>query len=156
MDKIYQIIALVIASLILGVGINALSGKPLPLCAHPDQFKVHHENEAKSHEILDLWKSMTVIFIDSRSAEAFAEGHIPGAFSIPYTLFEEGTPQEVEMLPRDQNIVVYCDGADCHASQVVADKLEELGYEKSRMKIFSGGWQEWIQLGGEVEQGGTE
>ncbi|MBK7496538.1 MAG: rhodanese-like domain-containing protein [Candidatus Omnitrophica bacterium] len=151
-EKFVQMLILVIVSFVLGLGINGLSSKPLSLLAHPDQFKVVHENEAKSHEIMDLWKSGMAIFIDARSAEAYAEGHIPGAFSIPYTLFDEGQPPEVEMIPRDQDVVIYCDGADCHASQVVADRLEELGYVKTRLKIFSGGWQEWTELGGEVEQ----
>lgn len=156
---IIRILILSVAACVIGGGVNFLAPKPLPLIANADQFKIQHEEgvEAKASEIVELWKSGTAIFIDSRGAEMFQKGHIPGAVSLPYTAMEEGEPPEaVNLLPDDQLLVIYCDGADCHSSQVVFDKLEELGFAKEKMKVFAGGWIEWVNNKGEIEKGGEE
>jgi rhodanese-related sulfurtransferase len=143
------------ASFLIGLAINSMATRPLPLLASPDQFKevVAEGAEAHKSEILDLWRSGEAIFIDARSEDQYAKGHVPGAISIPYKSFESGFPDAVEILPKDQQLVVYCDGADCHASQAVYDHLLELGFNKENMKIFSGGWTDWEAMGAEVEKG---
>ncbi len=155
MTTLIRIFILSVASLVIGVGVNFLSPTPLPLIANADQFKIQHAEgvEVVSSEIIDLWNSGVAIFVDSRSAEAFKEGHIPGSISVPYKAIEEGEiPETVDLLPKDQDLVIYCDGADCHSSQVVYDKLEELGFDKEKMKIFSGGWVDWVNNKGEIEK----
>ncbi len=156
---IVRILILSIAACVLGVGVNFLAPKPLPLIATAEQFVIEHEEgvEVISSEIMELWNSGTAIFVDSRSEEAFRDGHIPGAFSISYKVIEKGEiPETVDLLPRDQLLVIYCDGADCHSSQVVYDKFEELGFTADKMKIFAGGWVDWLKNNGEIEKGGGE
>jgi rhodanese-related sulfurtransferase len=148
-----QIFILGVSTLVVGLSVNALSSKPLSLIASPEQFheKVAEGMEAHKSEILDLWKAGDAIFVDARSLDEYAKGRILGAIAIPYKDFEEGIPENVDLLPRDQLLVIYCDGTDCHASQVVSDKLIEMGFDKENLKIFSGGWKEWLEIGGEVE-----
>lgn len=140
--------------ILMGLLANAFAPEPLPLLAPEEQFEMDLDEgiQVASSEILDLWVSGEAMFIDARGEEAYSEGRIPGAFSLPYKGFDNGAvPETVDYLPRDQLLVIYCDGADCHASQVVYDRLLELGFSRDRMKIFHGGWNEWKETGGEVE-----
>lgn len=45
-----------------------------------------------------------VVMVDSRTAEEFAQAHIPGAVSIPLS----ETEQRLSQLPRDKEIITYC------------------------------------------------
>jgi len=154
MKTLAQLLCLSLLGLATGIGLNALSPDPLPLVATAEQFdiEVDEEKSVKSEEILNLWESGEAIFIDARSKENFGEGRIPGALSLPYDSFEEGIPELIDYLPRDQMLVIYCDGSDCHASPIVYEKLLELGFSEEYMKIFNGGWRDWVELGGEIEK----
>jgi rhodanese-related sulfurtransferase len=44
------------------------------------------------------------VLLDTRDAAAFANGHIPGAWSAPFDALGEVSKQ----LPRDREIVTYC------------------------------------------------
>ncbi|PYT15988.1 MAG: hypothetical protein DMG59_11920 [Acidobacteria bacterium] len=48
------------------------------------------------------------VLLDTRSREAFAGGHIPGALCAPMEELEQLTP----VLPKDKEIVTYCWGHD--------------------------------------------
>jgi rhodanese-related sulfurtransferase len=153
MKVFLQMAAMAALSLALGIGTNFLFPEPLPVMAEKSQFAVEvTAPTTESSDILRIWESGEAFFVDARSEEAFNKGHIPGAFSVPYKQFEEGTtPETVDVLPREQKLIIYCDGADCHASQVVYDALLNLGFQKDMMEIFHGGWTDWNELGGEVE-----
>lgn len=48
--------------------------------------------------------SPEVVFVDTRSAQEFAQGHIPGALSMPaYT-----NDADLGTLPKDKEIILYC------------------------------------------------
>ncbi len=53
-------------------------------------------------------KKMDFILLDTRTRDAFAQGHIPGAWSAPIAALDEVLAQ----LPHDQEIVTYCWGHD--------------------------------------------
>lgn len=156
MKTLFQILVLVVVSIVIGLGVNAISPKPVPIVANESQFEIEvpEEQKADHTEIMALYESGEAFFVDARSVDAFTEGHIPGAFSIPYTEFEEGNvPEKVDLLPREMTLVIYCDGADCHASKEVADHLIQLGFLPDLVRVFHGGWTEWLENGGEVETG---
>jgi rhodanese-related sulfurtransferase len=48
-----------------------------------------------------------LILLDTRSREAFAAGHIPGAWCAPSTELKQLMPN----LPKDKELVVYCSSA---------------------------------------------
>ena len=72
------------------------------------------------------------IILDTREQDEFDEGHIPGAFLIPYTEIEN---KAEEMLPdKDKLILVYCRSG--RRSKIAAESLEKLGY--TNVKEFGG------------------
>jgi rhodanese-related sulfurtransferase len=52
--------------------------------------------------------SMDFVLLDTRAREAFAAGHIPGAWCAPFEELESVLPQ----LPKDRELVTYCWGHD--------------------------------------------
>lgn len=95
------------------------------------------------------------ILIDARSKEEFTgdvirgarKGHIPGAINVDYTLniSENGTIKdqkhlaELYKIPKDAQIITYCQGAYRAANSFLA--LRKLGFEK--VKVYLGSWGEW-------------
>lgn len=74
------------------------------------------------------------VVIDIRSKEEFSQGHIPGAFSMPYDDFDEEAP----LLKAYENIILCCDrGA---ASLFLGRKLSNKGY---RILSIGGGMDAW-------------
>lgn len=88
--------------------------------------------EAK--EIIDTQENVTVV--DVRTAEEYAEGHIPNAMLIPGTQIGDLAP---DMLPDlDQTILVYCRSGN--RSAAAAKVLIEMGY--TNIMDF-GGIKDW-------------
>jgi len=82
-----------------------------------------------------------IVVIDARSRQAYADGHIPGAVSLPHC---EMTAEAAEQLDRRKIYVVYCDGIGCNASTKGAYKLSLLGF---RAKELVGGLDWWRRDG---------
>jgi len=88
----------------------------------------------------ELYKSQDALFIDARHNFEYKMGHIHGALNI--TLREIDTFRiQLQNIPKEKMLIVYCDGADCNSSIELAVKLVELKF--TNVKIFFGGWQEW-------------
>lgn len=97
------------------------------------------------------FQSRKTIFLDARYPEDFKAGRIKGAINLPYEESEEYAPQVLPKLPQEEEIIAYCDGTECEESLLLARELRELGYEN--IKVFFGGWQEWLKAGLPVETG---
>ncbi len=82
-----------------------------------------------------------VIVVDGRSAEAFANEHIPGALNLCHKDINFYT---TENLDKDVTYVCYCDGIGCNASTKTAMKLLTLGYQ---VKELIGGLDWWKRDG---------
>jgi rhodanese-related sulfurtransferase len=81
-------------------------------------------------------------FIDSRSAEEFAEGHVKGAVNIPF-YGSENYLDTINRLNKNEIVITYCSSADCDISILSGDELFEMGFK--RVYVFIGGYDEWIK-----------
>lgn len=85
------------------------------------------------------------VLVDVRSAEAWAQGHIPGAVHMPYREIAERAPQGIDpALP----VVVYCWSPGCNAGVKGALEFATLGYA---VKEMIGGFEYWAREGQPVE-----
>ena len=76
------------------------------------------------------------IILDVRTAEEFAQKHIPGAINIPNETI--GSEELAELPDKNQLILVYCRSGN--RSKQASEKLAELGYTK----IYEfGGINDW-------------
>lgn len=89
------------------------------------------------------------LFLDARRPEWFARGHIAGAQNLPADEFGGRFAAMAGWLPKEAELVVYCDTASCALSRQLADKLGEAGYE--RVVIFRDGWAAWKSRGWAAE-----
>ncbi len=90
------------------------------------------------------------VVVDVRPAKAYAEGHIPGALSLPWkaNLADDLTFKQVEDLrkqfedagvTRDRNVVNHCQTGLASAHSYAALRL--MGYP--RVRVYDRSWAEW-------------
>lgn len=88
----------------------------------------------------DLQNGVTrIVVIDTRSAEYYVRGHVPGAVSFPHKLM---TAESTLALSKEVVYVTYCDGIGCNGSTQGAYKLAKLGFH---VKEMIGGLDFWIR-----------
>ena len=102
-------------------------------------------------EAEDLWRAGEAAFIDARTADLYAQGHVPRALSAPAEEAETSFPSFFERLPPEGALVIYCEGGDCQSSLALAKRLREKGF--TDIRVFSGGWEEWARAGLPGEKG---
>lgn len=83
----------------------------------------------------------TVTLVDVRSAQEFGRGHVPGAISIP----AEELRRRLDELPLDHDLVAYCEGPYCFASERAVAQLSSLGVPAYAV---DGGLVRWVRSGG--------
>ena len=95
------------------------------------------EKEKSSVKETTTGDTMT-IWIDVRTAEEFAQGHIPGSINIPYEIIGS----EIAGITRDvdKDIRVYCRSG--RRSGVAMDTLRGMGYENV---INEGGYEDLLR-----------
>jgi ArsR family transcriptional regulator len=98
-----------------------------------------------SKELLRRMRHGLVTVIDTRPAEEFAAGHLPGALSVPLRELK----RRLRVLPRDQEIVAYCRGPYCVLSYEAVAELRRRGFRASRLED---GFPEWRAAGLPVER----
>ena len=109
-----------------------------------DNDNIESFNEPKAIKLDFAYKLFNdgIKFIDSRSPEEFAEGHVKGAVNIPF-YGSENYLDVINRLNKNEIIVTYCSSADCDISILSGDELFEMGFK--RVYVFIGGYDEWTK-----------
>jgi rhodanese-related sulfurtransferase len=85
------------------------------------------------------------VLVDSRSAESWAQGHVPGALHLPGPQLAGRAAAELDpAVP----VVTYCWGPGCNGATRAALTLAQLGY---RVREMIGGFEYWAREGLAVE-----
>ncbi|HLN79608.1 MAG TPA: rhodanese-like domain-containing protein [Thermoanaerobaculia bacterium] len=116
---------------------------------HPDKSAI----EVAPENVLLLHRR-NALFLDARRSSVYADGHIPGARSLPVwesdidarvkALYEEGLDQRAP-------IVAYCSGGNCEDSHMLAEKLYMVGFDN--VLIYKDGFPDWQKRGLPVNRG---
>jgi rhodanese-related sulfurtransferase len=85
------------------------------------------------------------VLIDSRSAEAWEQGHLPGALHLPTNEIAARAP---ELIEHDTAVVTYCWGPACNGATRAALAFARLGYQ---VKEMIGGYEYWVREGFDTE-----
>ena len=101
-------------------------------------------------DLFDLRRQMDaglpLTLLDARPAYEFAQGHLPGAVSLPWGQVEASYPAVEMRLPRhaaEGRIVVYCSGTDCDMARDLGRFLQARGFDN--VLLFDGGMTLWRQ-----------
>ena len=98
-------------------------------------------------ELKPLIEQGSVLVLDVRRPDEFAQGHIPGAVNLDYTLVAaQGSRFKAETRP----IVAYCACANEMTAARAAVDLAGLGITGA--KALKGGWDEWVARGERIEK----
>ena len=110
-----------------------------------DQMNHYQRKLAYEMDSWDLYEALgedePITVIDGRSAEAYAEEHIPGALSLPHRGI---SLESTRSLDKSRVHVCYCDGIGCNASTKTALKLLTLGFQ---VRELIGGLDWWKRDG---------
>jgi len=149
-----QIIVIAITSTVLSLTLNAVRPDGIPLLAK--ELAVAEEIEYTTAEprllaitldqALELYQKGTV-FVDAREPEYYQEGHIKGAWNIPF--FLELVFKLDSLQGKDAPMVIYCSGDECGSSEDLAYELQAEGF--SNLLVFKGGWTAWNTSGHPIE-----
>jgi rhodanese-related sulfurtransferase len=142
-----------LAASFVGIGLNAVSSKPLPWTYVPprqiefDGIRVPFvdEKEARSY----FQNEEGTIFIDTRHKKDFDESHIKGALFIEADEKEEHFIAVQPLLPTEARLILYCYGPECEMAEQVARFLAQMGYRD--MLIMTAGFRAWEKAGYPVE-----
>lgn len=95
-----------------------------------------------SRETADsLFQTGSALFVDARHPFDYKAGHIRGAISLPLAEFDTRKAM-LDSIPKNRLIVAYCDGAECNSSIELSVRITKEGF--TDVKIFFGGWREWV------------
>ncbi len=83
-------------------------------------------------------KNAEYLVLDVRSAEAYADAHIPGALNVPLM----DLTAKMATLPKDKTLVTYCGDITCGLAPKAALQLAQKGFKV--MELF-GGIDEWTK-----------
>jgi rhodanese-related sulfurtransferase len=90
------------------------------------------------------------VLVDSRSDEAWAQGHIPGAVHLPTARIPE---RATELLDPSVPVVTYCWGPGCNGATRAALALARQGFH---VKEMLGGVEYWIREGYPLRSGDND
>jgi rhodanese-related sulfurtransferase len=86
-----------------------------------------------------------IVVVDSRSRDAWNQGHVAGAVHLPTAEIAE---HAAELIPQDSTVIVYCWGPGCNGGTKAALAFARLGYP---VKEMIGGFEYWAREGFPVE-----
>lgn len=133
----------------LGLIANAAAPKGIPVVTPP--------LPAAAPEISfeDAWAAFddgSAVFIDSRPMEEYRDGHIAGALCVPYDDRKDHVESLRREVPRDRQVIAYCDAADeCESSKRLSGWLLIQGWKDVR--YFAEGYAAWRDAGLPVTEG---
>lgn len=94
-----------------------------------------------------------VVFIDARTPEEFAMGHVPGAKSLPQEAMYGDLDAAAKGLglSTEDRLMVYCGGVLCDKSKELGEALRTGGYPY--VTVVTDGYDGWVAAGGPTEGG---
>ncbi len=155
---LWQSGAIIFVAAILGFSFNHFRPGRLPLVA---DWSPEAQLELDSGESLiipleeaeTLFFAQVAVFLDARSQVTFSEGHIQGAYNLPWDEFDDHFAAVMADIPRETPIVTYCDGESCGLSQELTMALLGKGY--MNVRVLVNGWTLWQEKNLPIEEGGA-
>lgn len=142
----------------LALTVNAFRADGLSLLSNRKEAGVSQASSGVQavsiEEAAEKYRRGNVLFLDARSFQAYADGHIKGALSLPDHEFDERFEKAVDRLEQAETLIAYCDGETCPLGRSLAEKLRQLGFQN--VYYIVNGWTRWREKGLPVSTGNIE
>jgi rhodanese-related sulfurtransferase len=147
----FQAFAVIAFSAGLALFVNAGRDNRLPLIMpFPPEYRCSSPGGTASPiETASALKAIgkgDTIFVDARSEEEFARGHIEKAVNIPYLFVEPISGEVISSLRKYERVIVYCNTKGAELSRLMAGELSHVGVKGAG--YLEGGCLEWVRAGG--------
>lgn len=136
---IKEISIILFISILAGFTYNGISDQQIPLIYEP--FIVESGSTLSISDARRINKYKSALFIDARIKEDFNAGHIPDAINIPANLSRSNKIELLEQLPKNLQIIVYCENPQCHFAERMAKEMQYMKFKS--VIVFDGGWDVW-------------
>jgi rhodanese-related sulfurtransferase len=152
LQDILKLWLLLAGCLLGGLLLNEMRPKPLAIFYTAPTMPVNLAGDVATAEMEQISASHAAVILDARPEIFYRLGHIPNAFSLPRDDFENQYRALQSFLAshKENPLIVYCSGSECHDSRMVADDLEKLGF--AHVRLFRGGWTDWESANLPVEK----
>jgi rhodanese-related sulfurtransferase len=160
---IIQLLIIIIVSVSIALIYNSSLDQPLPIIKKYDSVLINSiigKSQVKTdnlsfktisgEELFNLLNEDQMIIIDARQQLEFELGRIPGAINVPIEKFEVEYTKFSGLLKKYNSIVTYCSEMSCTDSELLAQKLIELGF--TTVSVYKGGYDEWLANGYPIEK----
>jgi rhodanese-related sulfurtransferase len=149
--------AILVLATVIALSVNQLRPGGLPLVADwsPEaQLKLGSGDSLMIplDEAEGLFFARSAIFLDARSRELFAVGHVEGAVNLPWDDFELSFDRVMARIPQGTPLVTYCDSESCGLSKDLAMALLAKGY--TNVRVLVNGWTLWQEKNLPIETNG--
>jgi rhodanese-related sulfurtransferase len=145
-----QILTVLVGAAALGFVTNSVREDGLTLVVpFPPEYRcrsVTASTPIETAEAKRLLGKRGTIFVDARTEEEFAKGHIEGAVNVPYLFVEPLPPAALSSLKRYERVIVYCNTRGAELSRLMAGELSEAGVKE--VSYLAQGLRGWIEAGG--------
>ena len=153
---IRQVLMIIMLSFILALIVNHIRSDGLPLVADwsPEARLVMESGESLIIPLENAaawWAEEGAVFLDARSPQEYAQGHIRGARNVPWQSFDQYIDRVWGRFPDDTRMVTYCDGVHCSLGEDLARELMAMGY--TQVRVLVNGWTRWVEAGLPVDTG---
>jgi 3-mercaptopyruvate sulfurtransferase SseA len=161
MSVLGRAVLLCFAGSVLGIAGNAFSPRParlgIPVHAAAESTTAACQDPRATvarisvQEAKPLCIACTAAFVDARSAQEYAAGHVTGAVHLA-----PGHPAD-PLLPKlsaAPTVIVYDRDRECSAADELAAQLQAQGL--SDVRVLTGAWPEWLANGGPGESGACD
>ena len=138
-------LAIVLGSVALGLLANHFSPHPVPVLQKTEGAHLALPPGITGLTLAEAKRDLDakqIPFLDARSPEEYAAGHLPGALSLPVADFENHFLALAERLEAQPTLIVYCESADCGDGLQLAERLKE-AYQ-GKVMLFEAGWLGWV------------
>ncbi len=88
-------------------------------------------------DLLGIVEKGEVLLLDLRPADEYAQGHIPGARSVPRDVLE----RTMAGLPTDREVIAYCRGPYCIVAEESVALLRERGFQAHNLRAGVAEWR---------------
>jgi rhodanese-related sulfurtransferase len=142
---------IIVISSAIGAGINLIHPRGFVFVSKSD-FHATRLVPISADEAKIKYDSQAAVFIDARELAEYEASRISGAIHIPASspVFpRQGA--DASYLNGQLEIVVYCDGPTCGASDIVARKILKL--TSRHVYLLEKGFPEWVNRGYPVQRG---
>ncbi len=152
----YQVPSLVLLAALIALGVNQIRSDGIPLVGDWSA-EARFVDEAGDSLTISLdearkrFAAGAALFLDARSPDDYARGHIGGALNLPWQGADRHFMEIADRLSGDKTIITYCDGETCDLSHELALFLKEMGF--ADVQVLVNGWTVWLQAGLPTDEG---